>query len=658
PTLLDDPLLPFRKDDWTRNNVWLHMPPLPFWQAAESLALLGRSFFALRLPNLLLLLLTLYCVFALGRRWFGAREGLLAAGIYLLSPLGWLLVQGYHFGDMTDVSLAAWVAACILAADKAIETAGLRWMVAAGLFQAAAVLSKSALGIVPAGAVIVLWVAGRWKRAGFRGPGGLQVALHWVLGLGPYIGWQLYCRYRWPEEAAIEARAQWLHVVSNYEGHGRSWDALFNDLVANLFAPALILWVLAAGAFVLWRASRMKDRANLWLATLAWGTWLPLLAVKTKVPAVLWGMMPAACLSLAVLLSSLLRRTGAISLALLYTPAVFMVVGKYTPGDFFRFAEPVAPALAVWPHLPLQLMIWLCLCAVFIAAKFALSGIRVHGRKAVTVLAVLAVSLALAGVLGQLLLVRSAFSKFEGFNPAACLAEHLRKAPRDARVIVEGWTNGRQRPALTLSALTGLRAELVAPSLVEPAWKAASAKGSVFLATPFERPGGSTAGPESGCGWFLYENSLAARAGGTSTGTAALPEIEHFYAEESVFSAGDSIAVVLEWHAAASMSGCVRSFRFVSATTSIAAVADRPALEPGAAAEALEKLAPPGWFGGHVEWCGGLCPGWTIPPGARFVERPLVPVPDGVAPGRYVLRMDVACPAGSRSFSGPAVVIE
>ena len=92
PTLFDDPLLPLNPANWQANHVWLHMPPLPFWQAALSLRLLGRGFFALRLPGLLLFLLTLAGVYLLGVRLAGEAEGLLAALLLLVNGLrpSWL----------------------------------------------------------------------------------------------------------------------------------------------------------------------------------------------------------------------------------------------------------------------------------------------------------------------------------------------------------------------------------------------------------------------------------------------------------------------------------------------------------------------------------------------------------------------------------------
>jgi len=64
-------------------------PPLPFWMFALMLKLNGGnvSSWLLRLPSVIFALLTVFLTYAIGRRLFGPRAGLLSALILLCSPL-------------------------------------------------------------------------------------------------------------------------------------------------------------------------------------------------------------------------------------------------------------------------------------------------------------------------------------------------------------------------------------------------------------------------------------------------------------------------------------------------------------------------------------------------------------------------------------------
>ncbi|HSA23696.1 MAG TPA: glycosyltransferase family 39 protein, partial [Myxococcota bacterium] len=317
PTLFEQPFVPYDFRDWQANHVWLHMPPLPFWQAAASVAAGGRELFWLRLPNLLLLLATVWLTWGLGRRLLSERAGLLAALLVGLAPFGWLQVQGYHFGDMTDVALAFWSLASIACLERSLATGRLRWALLGGLALGAALLTKSALALAPAGAACVLW-AGRWLKLRLAPRLRLgQLATFLLPGLGLWQGWDLYARLAWPREHAHEAMNLWNHVFTNYEGHGRSWDALLNDRLAHLYGPELVLLALAGVALLTRWAWRTREGRLALLPLWLLGTLLPLFLVQTKVPAILYGLGPALALGLGALVLHLTRRgVGAAGLAL------------------------------------------------------------------------------------------------------------------------------------------------------------------------------------------------------------------------------------------------------------------------------------------------------------------------------------------------------
>lgn len=87
PTLYDNPLLPYNYKDWTENNIWLEKGPIPLWFMSASVYLFGCNDFAVRIPSLIISLLSIYLTFLIGSRLFDKRIGLLAAFFHSINGL-------------------------------------------------------------------------------------------------------------------------------------------------------------------------------------------------------------------------------------------------------------------------------------------------------------------------------------------------------------------------------------------------------------------------------------------------------------------------------------------------------------------------------------------------------------------------------------------
>jgi len=130
---------------------YIDKPPLFNWAVALLFRLTGRvDFVVARIPAVASAIAGLLGVYLLGRRWFSARAGMFAAGIWGTS---WLVVEWGRFSRM-DIMLAALILYGIVFADLA-ATAQRRWvamviMGVAGIVTGAATLSKGpfALGFV------------------------------------------------------------------------------------------------------------------------------------------------------------------------------------------------------------------------------------------------------------------------------------------------------------------------------------------------------------------------------------------------------------------------------------------------------------------------------------------------------------------------------
>lgn len=676
PTLFDPPFVPFDHRDWQANHVWLHMPPLPFWQASLGVALGGRSFFWLRLPSLLLLLAGLWLLYRLGTRLVGEPAALLGAALFGLAPFTWLQVQGYHFGDMTDVSLAFWLVAAFFCLERLLATGRLRWAALGGLAQAGALLSKSALGLAPLGAVTCVWLASRLGgRLGLRlpRPFGLSGLLTFLgLGLLPWQAWQLHARLRWPLESAHEAKALWAHVVSNYEGHGRPWDALFNDRLAHLFGPEVILWTLAGLGLLAHGARQARDGRRALLPLWILGTLLPLVLVQTKVPAILFGLAPALALGVGALLIRLARSgVGAAGLALLAAPTLAILVPAWTglpgPATFQRLA-PVFPDMAANPLLPPLLLAFLAAWPVLAGLGWLLGRLPTwtrHLRRAPGWLAAGLACLPFVWLLQEASRTRQGFEGLAGYNPIVPALEALGDAcPPDPVFVIEGTTHGRQRPDLGLAFLTGRPAHLVPAAGLGPALRAGLKLGRPVLLTSLERQAEPLAEPRPGSGLRAYlapdgeppPPSLRPPEDGPALADWGRgPRLLRLVAGLERVRAGRGLPLLAEWRARGPAAAFETQILLVpvSGGEQLRPYPGPEAFPTGVQAVHLHNLAPPGLYWGARPLGNGLGEPHRLEPGQTLADGFHVVIPRHTPPGRYQVRLLLLEHAGSLPEAGP-----
>ena len=102
PTLYDDPVLPYDYRDWSSNHVWLSKPTLPFWVVGASIEIFGPNELGLRLPGILLSLLSVWLTYLIGRRLFDERTALLAAFFHTIHGLTLESAGGLVSSDHVD----------------------------------------------------------------------------------------------------------------------------------------------------------------------------------------------------------------------------------------------------------------------------------------------------------------------------------------------------------------------------------------------------------------------------------------------------------------------------------------------------------------------------------------------------------------------------
>lgn len=148
--------------------LYFEKPPLYYWSVAASMAVLGPTELAVRLPGKLSAAAMVLLAAAFARRRWGARTGLLA-GLVLASSLLVVALARIAIIDPM-VSLALSGAAFAFAAFAEGEAEGDTRRARRALYGfhvacAAAVLLKGLIGIVLPGGAIVFWalLTGRWR---------------------------------------------------------------------------------------------------------------------------------------------------------------------------------------------------------------------------------------------------------------------------------------------------------------------------------------------------------------------------------------------------------------------------------------------------------------------------------------------------------------
>lgn len=270
--------------EWPGHPFWAK-PPLYAWVSAASMALLGVSEFAARLPSLLFAAASAWLVFgwartagAAGRPEAPLDRGVLAVGV-LCSSLLFFVSAGAVMTDPALMFATTWTLAAFhhAAIDQARD-AGWRWgfFIAAGL----CMLAKGPVAVLYAGLPIAAWIAwtGQWRVAWQRLP--------WARGAVLFVAIWL------PWYAAAEARTPGFlryfllgeHVLRFVEP---GWTG---DLYGGAHPQPLgTIWVFALAALGPWalcaawmladeirrrrwhRMSRPEHRASafLWLCVLA-----------------------------------------------------------------------------------------------------------------------------------------------------------------------------------------------------------------------------------------------------------------------------------------------------------------------------------------------------------------------------------------------------
>lgn len=144
---------------------FFHKPPLMYWLDMAAMHLLGVSAFAARFGAFVGAWLMGAALFLALRRWVGLRPATIALGVLATCPFFFVGSQ-YANLDMLVAGVLTVTVLCFVRAIESPSKVDLRWLLAAWLACAMAVLAKGLIGIVLPMLILGPWLLaqGRWRQ--------------------------------------------------------------------------------------------------------------------------------------------------------------------------------------------------------------------------------------------------------------------------------------------------------------------------------------------------------------------------------------------------------------------------------------------------------------------------------------------------------------
>jgi 4-amino-4-deoxy-L-arabinose transferase-like glycosyltransferase len=306
PMLRMSPILPFKVEDWCCNHVWLHKQPLFLWQMAMSMHVFGINEVALRIPAIIMGTFSIYLVYDIADKWTNNKEvALFSAFIYAASYYQLELTSGRLTLDQNDVTFGFYVTLSIWSWIRYVHSSRpYSWAVVIGLCAGAAVLNKWLTGLLIYAGWMV-WILQDIKK-GISVRSLAPLILSTFICLLVFLPWQLYIRYAFPIESAIEYQYNTRHIFEALEGHEGTIFYHFskiNDLYGLQF---FLLFPLGISAVIFSnKASGRISISLLFMAVLIYAFFSFL--VKTKMPSYVYPVHSIVLIVMAIGIVEFLR---------------------------------------------------------------------------------------------------------------------------------------------------------------------------------------------------------------------------------------------------------------------------------------------------------------------------------------------------------------
>ncbi len=328
PTLYAHPVLPYEKNNWVANHIWLAKPPVALWGMAASIKIFGPTEWAVRLPSLIYGLLAIVLTYLIGSILFDSKTGILAAWLHAIHGVLIQLGAGMISSDHVETAHVFYVELSVFLMVFFYFKKEAHWiLLLAGAAGGLAFLSKWHPAFIVFALCFIL--AALSKKYSLK-----QIIVQGLIFTGGFliliIPWISYMLYEFPEEAShVFGKLSQAYIVAA-EDHSASPFYYVLELL-YLYGEAVFLILILALVWCFRNNSRLQ--------------FLLLLV---------WALLPAVAFSFA--------ETKRFTYLLISAPALFILTAqvwltlkeKWQPKKLTFLKPLLLIALAV---LPLRLLV-------------------------------------------------------------------------------------------------------------------------------------------------------------------------------------------------------------------------------------------------------------------------------------------------------------
>lgn len=210
---------------WSDTIIWVHKQPWFLWQMALSIKVFGASAFAVRLPSLIYMCLSVFFIYDIGKKIANERLGFYAALFFSLNNHINDFLSGRIPTDHNDVIFMGLIIASFWAFVNYISTEKkFKYVMFIGVFCGLAILTKWLVALI----VFFCWfiyIVSNNKTIFYKISLYFDFLKSLIIALVISMPWQLYIMLKYPIEASIEYDFNKKHITEALEGH--SGDSYF-----------------------------------------------------------------------------------------------------------------------------------------------------------------------------------------------------------------------------------------------------------------------------------------------------------------------------------------------------------------------------------------------------------------------------------------------
>lgn len=283
PMLRKDPIMPFKMDDWSNNHIWLHKQPWFLWQMALSMKLFGVKILALRLPSMVMGVLSIFLTYDIARLWTKNLDiAFLSSLLFTLSFYQLELTSARYYLGQNDITFAFYVTLSIWSFLRYINNKNsYKWVVMIGVFAGIAILNKWLTGFLIFGGwglYLLIDNSLRYKKKNWFH---FFVAL--IVCFLTFIPWQIYISNHFPFEYVIESLHNREHIYKVFGGHKGS---IFFHLeqMAYLYGIFFLIFI-PMGIIDQYKRQNISNHLSIPLWAMIIVIYFFFSVVKTKMPA-------------------------------------------------------------------------------------------------------------------------------------------------------------------------------------------------------------------------------------------------------------------------------------------------------------------------------------------------------------------------------------